>query len=259
MQELKTKRQVTHEAKSESELSMFRRQYESLFAIGLSLWMYHNLRSQKAINLLSKCGVGVSYSGVTHACSHIANAVQENIKINGVFLPLGIVTGRAIRAAADNVDKQVDTHDGKVGMPKKNDTEHHRLNQTTVVRQEQDIENLSRGHSPCNIFTSEETSLFKLMTKEIIPKPIEKSILSMEACGSSVMKKFVEERISGETNLWDKMTKSKFLSWDSSGKEIKLQAKSEVITLRTTTGLMSRLLIIAQSSREVDMEEVIGN
>jgi hypothetical protein len=54
----------------------------------------------------------------------------------------------------------------------------------------------------------------------------------MEAHGSSVMKKFVEERISGETNLWDKMTKSKFLSWNSSGKEIKFQAKSEVITLR---------------------------
>ena len=56
---------------------------------------------------------GVSYSRVTHVCSQIANAVQENIKINGVFLPPGIVTGRAIRAAADNVDKRVDTHDGK--------------------------------------------------------------------------------------------------------------------------------------------------
>ena len=56
---------------------------------------------------------GVSYSRVTHVCSQIANAVQENIKIYGVFLPPGIVTGRAIRAATDYVDKQVDTHDGK--------------------------------------------------------------------------------------------------------------------------------------------------
>ena len=91
---------------------MFRLEYESPFAIGLSLWMYHNLRSQKAINLLSKCGAGISYSRVTHVCSQIANAVQEIIKINGVFLPPGIVTGRTIRAAADNVDKRVDTHDG---------------------------------------------------------------------------------------------------------------------------------------------------
>ena len=88
MQELKTKRQVTHEVKSESELSAFRRQCESPFSIGLSLWMYHNLRSQKAIHLLSNCGAGISYSRVTHVCSQIANAVQENIKINGFFCHL---------------------------------------------------------------------------------------------------------------------------------------------------------------------------
>jgi hypothetical protein len=160
---------------------------------------------------------------------------------------------------APELSRIVEETETMVGMPKQNNTEHHRLNHTTVVRQEQDITNLSRVLSPCNIFTSEETNLFKLMTKEIIPKPIEECILSMEARGSSVMKKFVEERVSGETNLWDKMTKSKFLSWNSSGKEIKLQAKSEVITLRATTGLMSRLLIIARSFRKVDMEEVIGN
>ena len=104
---------MTHAAKSESELSVFRRQRESPFAVGLSLWMYHNLRSQKAIKLLSNCGAGISYSRVTHVCSQIANAVRENIDINGVFLPPGIVTGRAIQASADNVDKKVDTQDGK--------------------------------------------------------------------------------------------------------------------------------------------------
>ena len=74
----------------------------------------------------------------------------------------------------------------------------------------------------------------------------------MEAGGSSAMMKFVEERICGETNLWT-------LSWNFSSKEIKLQAKSDVLTLRATTGLISRLFIVARSSREVDIEEVIGN
>lgn len=81
----------------------------------------------------------------------------------------------------------------------------------------------------------------------------------MEAGGSSAMMKFVEERICGETNLWDKMRKCKTLSWNFSSKEIKLQAKSDVLTLRATTGLISRLFIVARSSREVDIEEVIGN
>lgn len=42
---------------------------------------------------------------------------------------------------------------------------------------------------------------------------------------ASVIKKLVEKK-SGETNLWDKMTKSKFLSWNSSGEDTKPQAKS---------------------------------
>ena len=67
-----------------------------------------------------------------------------------------------------------------VGISNQNDTEHHRWNHTTVVRQEQAIANLSRVLSPCNIFTSEEAHLFKLMTKEIVPKPIEDSILHMD-------------------------------------------------------------------------------
>jgi hypothetical protein len=146
-----------------------------------------------------------------------------------------------------------------IGMPNLNRTVHHRLNQPTVRRQEQAIANLTRVLKPCDIFTSDETHMFKLMTKEILPKEIEESILATERRGSTAMNTFVKERICGDTNLWDKMTKCKPLLWNSSTKEIKLQAKSEVLTLRATTGLMSRLLIIARSTRDVDLEDVIGN
>ena len=53
MQEFENTRQVTHNATSDSALPMFRKTYESPFAVGLSLWMYHNLRSQKTLNLLN--------------------------------------------------------------------------------------------------------------------------------------------------------------------------------------------------------------
>ncbi len=42
-------------------------------------------------------------------------------------------------------------------------------------------------------------------------------------------------------------------------KELKLQAKSEVLTIRASACLMSRFLIIARSSRQIDLEDVIGN
>ena len=70
---------------------------------------------------------------------------------------------------------------------------------------------------------------------------------------------FVEERIIGSRNLWDKMTKVKQKTWMSAGKDIKLNTGTEVRTLKATTSLFARLLVIAWSSREsVDLEEVIG-
>ena len=144
------------------------------------------------------------------------------------------------------------------GISNKSASEHHCLNKTTVRRQEKAIANLYHVLAPCNIFTSDEKHLFNITTKEIVPKTIEENILSVEMRGSSAMREFVDQRICGEINLWDRMTKCKVLSWTSSTKEIKIKAKSEILTLRATTGLMSRLLIVARSSREVDMEEVIG-
>ena len=48
------------------------------------------------------------------------------------------------------------------------------------------------------------------------------------------------------------------LLWNSSTKEIKLQAKSVILTLQATAGQMSKLLNVAHSSRETDVEEVLG-
>ena len=101
--------------------------------------------------------------------------------------------------------------------------------------------------------------MYKLMTKEIIPKSAKESILAFEKQGSSAMKSFVEERICGDSNLWDKIPKCKNIFWNATTKVLKLQAKSEVLTIRASAGLMSRLLIIARSSRQIDLEDVIGN
>ncbi len=97
-------------------------------------------------------------------------------------------------------------------------------------------------------FQSEEMHMFKLMSKEIVPKNVEESILSMEKRGATALQSFVDDRI----------CKSKYLTWCSTSKNIKIASKSDIITVRATANLMSRLLIIAHSSRAVDLEEVIG-
>ena len=63
-------------------------------------------------------------------------------------------------------------------------------------------------------------------------------------------KPFEEKRIIGRRNLWYKMTKLKQKTWMSAGKDIQLNTGTEVLTLKATTSLFARLLVIARSSRE---------
>ena len=111
MQEFKTRRQVMFKASSAQ--STFHQMVESPYAVGLSLYMYHNFRSQKAVSLLNRCGAGVSYDRVTKICNNIASITSQNIKEYGVYVPPGLMKNTRIRASLDNIDKKVDTPDGK--------------------------------------------------------------------------------------------------------------------------------------------------
>lgn len=149
--------------------------------------------------------------------------------------------------------------------------QHHCLSQAKVRRQEQAITQLKKVLSPCNIFSgskgtetgpaSDATTgrMFKLLSKEIIPDNIKESILSTEQIGMDAYRSFIEDRLIGNGNLWAKMTKVKLLSWSATAKEIKLKAGSQVITLKATSSLFARMLVIARSSRDdINLEEVIG-
>ena len=145
--------------------------------------------------------------------------------------------------------------------------QHHQLSQSRIDRQERSVAQLKSVLAPCNLFQTEAGSessdrkgrMFKLMSKEIIPDEVQQSILATEETGMDAYETFVEERIIGSRNLWDKMTKVKQKTWMSAGKDIKLNTGTEVLTLKATTSLFARLLVIARSSREsVDLGEVIG-
>ena len=55
------------------------------------------------------------------------------------------------------------------------------------------------------------------------------------------------------------MPKVKLLTWNAAAKNISVKVGSEMLTLKATTSLFARLLVIARSSREsINLEEVIG-
>ena len=107
----KTDKQVTlMPTSTESTLHCL---FESPYAVGLSLYMYHNFRSQKAVSILCSMGNGVSYDRVITICNKITTAICENITEYGVYVPPGLLKNKRIRASMDNIDKKVDTPDGK--------------------------------------------------------------------------------------------------------------------------------------------------
>ena len=151
-----------------------------------------------------------------------------------------------------------------LGMTQAVQTHHHNLCKANVVRQEKYIKQLKDILSPANPFKVPESTdgtekkLVHLTNNIIMPQNVQDSILDTEIRGHTAYASFVDDRISGDKNLWDKMTKVKLLSWTSGAKVIKAKVGSEEISLKASTSLMARLLVITRSSREIDIKEVIG-
>lgn len=150
------------------------------------------------------------------------------------------------------------------GVSENGSTIHHELSASKLLYQEHSIHKLKNVLKTCNIFNcsskaDNNKSMFKLISNEIIPENVQDSLLNVEKRGLEAFSAFVDDRLKGDTNLWSRMTKLKFLSWNSCEKEIKVKTGKEILTLKATATLFARLLVIARSAREtVDLEEVIS-
>ena len=110
----------------------------------------------------------------------------------------------------------------------------------------------------CNPFTQEDGTLKNFVTNAVMPENVQKDILRSTSVGQDSYNKFVEDRIVGPKNLWDKMNKVKLLTWTDAAKPVTIVLPSKVIELKQTRSLFSRLLIVARTRDELDLEDLIG-
>lgn len=152
-----------------------------------------------------------------------------------------------------------------VGVPHQHSQKHHHQMQANTVRQERAVLKLKEVVAESNPFTvndsedAAEIKLVNLITNVIMPDAVQKDILNVEQRGRKALEQFVAERICGDKNLWDKLPKLKYQNWSNGSKTLKVKSGSEVLSLKATNSLFARLLIIAKSSREMDLEEIIGS
>ena len=141
---------------------------------------------------------------------------------------------------------------------------HQDLNDQKVQRQEANIKKLKEVLSKNNMFNTVENEdgtkekLAHSTSNIIMPQAVTENILDTENRGRIAYEKFVKERISGPSNLWDKMSKLKVIGWTDGAKPIKAKVGAEEIVLKQSSSLLARLLIIARSSRDVDLKDVIS-
>lgn len=109
MYECMTPRQVT---KTDSQLSRHINDVPVPLAVGIAV--HKETRSKKLIQILNGFGCCVDYHRILQLEDQIVCEVLQRIEENdGVYIPHDLTIGRFIFCAADNIDFQEDTRDGK--------------------------------------------------------------------------------------------------------------------------------------------------
>ena len=146
----------------------------------------------------------------------------------------------------------------------KNPKKHHQHSATRTARQEKSVKQLKDVLSSANSFCSPENAdeaqmvLVNFVSKQIMSTTVQSHVLDIESRGSKALHTFVNERVRGEKNMWDKMSKLKYLTWNDGSKTIKLKGSSETVRLKATNSVFVRLLLVAKSSRELDLHNIVG-
>ena len=135
---------------------------------------------------------------------------------------------------------------------------HHHLSRVKINRQEKQLKDLKEELAPLKLFCDEKTKLHNVVTKHALKEDAQESILKLVNRGETAKVAFIQDRISGERNLWDRMTKVKYLNWDTLSKKVVLKGQTKEFQFRSTTNLFSRLLIIAKSGRDLDLQKTIS-
>ena len=100
---------------------------------------------------------------------------------------------------------------------------HHQHSSAKTTRQEQAVRQLKIVVAKSNPFIisgnedteNEDTSelnLVNLVTNRIMPASVQRDILDVETRGNEAFVTHVKERVNGEKNMWDKMSKLKYLT-----------------------------------------------
>lgn len=137
-------------------------------------------------------------------------------------------------------------------------TTHHEMSNKVYDRQEVKVKKLKAVLGDLNPFSYEGGDLVNVITKSVVPDSIRDDILIQENCGDDAYNEFVQKRIVGETNLWNKITKVKLQRWTSTCKKSNVMGAQKTLELKENRSLFARMAIVTRSRPDIDMEKAVG-
>jgi len=146
------------------------------------------------------------------------------------------------------------------GSLKAPENKHHDLSLAVWTRQEENVTRLKNVlRSSMDPMTYESEDLSNIITKVVMPAQIQKDVCSRDDIGQQEYARFVQERINtNEVSVWARMKKVQLKMWKSARKSVKHKLDDQVVELKDDRSLFARMLIVARSRPEINLQECIG-
>ena len=145
-----------------------------------------------------------------------------------------------------------------VGFSSRQHKHHHELSKSVTKQKEKQVQKLKYAFEKINPFAYQESGLINIVTGCVVPDSDVHDILESVSLGQQAFTTFVQERIVGEMNLWEKMSRLKTKTWKSLRKESSVKVGNDVVRLKEDRALFARMAIVARSRPDIDIAESIG-
>lgn len=139
--------------------------------------------------------------------------------------------------------------------------EHHDLAPNVIKREHATISKIKAAiMSHGNPFAVEnDHTIYNLITHAYVPEQYVSQILNIDDIGQKLYEDYVTERINGDVSIWAPVKKEKNLMYMSGNKKSAVKVRDKTVDLKETKDLYGRLMVLARSSRDIDLKHAIGN
>ena len=99
------------------------------------------------------------------------------------------------------------------------------------------------------------SSVFNVMTHSILEP--DDDLLNCEEIGSSLLEKFLSRGAENSNlSVWDTINKRKLRTFRSAAKTVQVKVKDKIVNLREERGLMMRLLVLAKTRSDIELDKM---